>query len=597
MTKTNISHKQCTVCSRTLPITLFSPGDEYCTTCAAEKTSHPGRSVVQYPGVLGKNNQPSSQVTQHQRDQIRSLTEPEPEQIKTKTKEKEIKSQGSQGSGSSKIAQAARKELARRELSRRHLLPFVQYFNDSYLPGWVHKDICRRLEVFSQEVVEGKSPRLMLFLPPRSGKSEIASKTFPAWHLGHNPKHEIIATSYSQELALDFSRKVRGLIQDESYNLMFGVGLDKSSQSAERWNTSAAGGYVAAGVGGAIMGRGAHIAIIDDPVKNREEAESPTTRQKIKDWYTSTLYTRLAPGGGVLVIMTRWHDDDLAGWLLEQEKGGADKWEVIKYPAVAEMDEKFRKKGGALHSDRYPIEALQKIRAAIGERDWAALYQQNPVPDEGAYFRQAWFKYYTQQELPPLESLAIYQAWDFAIGQNETNDFSVGTTIGVAQNGVAYILDVTAGRWDSFEIVEEMLRIARIWKPRLVGGEAGQIEMSLGPILNKRMRETRTFFSVERLKTGKRDKIARARPLQARLQQGMVLLPTGSEWATSLKSEMLRFPAGTHDDQVDSLAWCFQMLDRFASVVEPKPKPKKSWRDKLKQHVKNGKHKRGHMTA
>jgi predicted phage terminase large subunit-like protein len=425
--------------------------------------------------------------------------------------------------------------------------------------------------------------------------SELASKTFPAWHLGQNPRHEIIASSYAADLAMDFSRKVRGIIADPDYGKVFPqTSLDKKSQSAERWNTSVGGGYVAAGVGGAITGRGAHIGIIDDPIKNREDAESASGRQKIKDWYTSTFYTRLAPGGGILVILTRWHDDDLAGWLIEQEKTGGDKWEIVKYPAISTSDEFYRREGEPLHADRYPLESLERIKRAVGERDWSALYQQNPVPDTGAYFQKDWFRYYDKE--PARDTMKIYQAWDFAIGQAEHNDYTVGVTIGVGQDDKVYVLHVSRGKWDALEIIDKIIDEYVAYGAQIVGVERGQIEMALGPMLRKRMRERNVIFPTEMLKTGRRDKQARARPLQARMQQGMVLFPKHADFTIEIKNEMLRFPAGTHDDQVDALAWCFQMLDMFTVVRAPKPKKPASWRDKLSAHLGKGSSK-SHMRA
>jgi hypothetical protein len=211
--------------------------------------------------------------------------------------------------------------------------------------GWVHKDICRRLEQFSKDVVEKKSPSLCCLCRRVHGKSTLASIAFPAWHLGRNPDHEFISCSYSGSLAMGFSRKVRQLLREPTYKTAFSTRLDPDSQSAEAWLTTAGGGYVAAGVGGGITGKGAHILVIDDPVKNRDDAESQNNRDSNWDWYTSTAYTRLAPGGGVLVILTRWHDDDLAGRLLKAGTEGGDQWTVVSYPAIAEEDEAVPKSG------------------------------------------------------------------------------------------------------------------------------------------------------------------------------------------------------------------------------------------------------------
>jgi len=475
---------------------------------------------------------------------------------------------------------AAKAELAKRELARRHLLPFVQRFNEQYIPGWVHKDICLRLEQFSDDVAAKKSPRLMLFMPPRHGKSELASKTFPAWHLGRYPNHEFIACSYSGSLAMGFSRKVRGLLRDTQYHSLFETRLDPESQSAEQWLTSVGGGYTAAGVGGAITGKGAHILVIDDPVKNRDEAESAVSRQSAKDWYTSTAYTRLSPGGGVLVILTRWHDDDLAGWLLEQEKDGGDTWEVIKYPAIAEEDEKYRRKNEPLHPARYDSDALMRIQKAVGPRDWSALYQQNPVADEGDYFKVGMFKYY-REGLLDKKKLKVYCAWDLAIGKADRNDFSVGVVVGIDQDDKMYVMHVERGKWDGYELVEKILDVYEEYRPSIVGIERGHIEMALGPFLHKRIAERKLHeMYVKELKTGRRDKEARARAIQGRMQQGMVFFPKFELWNAGLMAEMLRFPNGVHDDQVDGLAWVGLMMSEFSTVVDKKESAP-SWKDKL----------------
>jgi hypothetical protein len=192
----------------------------------------------------------------------------------------------------------AKREVASRILARRRLLPFVQRMNTRYDAGWVHEDICARLEKFSDDVAAGKSPRLMLLLPPRHGKSELASKNFPAWHLGRHPHHEFIACSYNLSLALGFSRKVKQIIDDPAYHGVFETRVDGNNSSMEEWGIAGnTGGYVAAGIGGPITGKGAHVLVIDDPVKNAEEADSADGREKTWEWYLSTAYTRLAPGG------------------------------------------------------------------------------------------------------------------------------------------------------------------------------------------------------------------------------------------------------------------------------------------------------------
>lgn len=486
---------------------------------------------------------------------------------------------------------AAKQELARRELAKKHLLPFILRFNDKYEPGWVHKDLCDKLEWFSAAVAAKESPRLMVFMPPRHGKSEIGSRSFPAWHLGNYPDHEIIGCSYGQDLANGFSRKVRDVVKDAAYTAVFPeCAVNKDSQSVEQWLTTAGGGYSAAGVGGPITGKGAHVLTIDDPIKNRTDAESATNREAIWDWYTSTAYTRLAPGGGVLVILTRWHDDDLAGRLLKKmAEGEGDEWVVVEYPAQAVGDELFRKKDEPLHAERYDNEALERIKRAVGPRDWQALYQQNPTPDDGDYFEKSMFQWYGPQDIPPYSELNFYTAWDFAIGQKEQNDFSVGITVGVDKHDRTYVVDIQRGHWGTMELVDKVLEVYKTWRPAITGLERGHIEMTLRPFIDKRIREERlTSFYIEELNPGKRDKVARARSIQGRMQQGLVFFRKNCNATAALVAEMMRFPNGLHDDGVDAMSWIGQMLSLLVRPRETKAPPKKSWKDKLGKLVKGG---------
>ena len=391
-----------------------------------------------------------------------------------------------------KPEEMARRELARRQLCQTNFLPFVMRFNPDYQAGWVHKDICRRLEKFSDDVAARLSPRLILTMPPRHGKSQLTSKSFPAWHLGKHSSHEIMACSYSGSLSMGFSRLNRELMRDPAYKVLFDTRLHPDSQGAEAWMTTDGGGYTSAGIGGAITGKGAHALIIDDPVKNREDAESESGRSNAWDWYTSTAYTRLAPGGGVLLILTRWHDDDLAGRLLGAMKEGADQWTIVNYPAEAKDDELYRNAGEALHPERYDLEALSRIKRAIGPRDWAALYQQDPVPDEGAFFSKddfEWYDYNDPAAVPDGKEMVEYAAWDLAIGQKQENDYSVGGVASIDQQGHLWMRDVVRGHWGALELCKRILGFHKKWRPARSGIEKGQIEMSIGPFLNEIKKE------------------------------------------------------------------------------------------------------------
>lgn len=588
-TSRQISLRKCSGCGNEHPQTLFNQAG-FCVYCQQDKAmaAIPDASKAAVSDEDAAMALRRKEYARIQREKRAALAKLEAQRQQKAVENAEIDT-----------VEAATQELARRELAKQHLLPFIMRHNSDYKPGWVHKDICDKLEWFSAAVAAGESPRLMIFMPPRHGKSEIGSRSFPAWHLGRYPKHEFIACSYGSDLANGFSRKVRDLIKDQSYQVVFDeCQISKESQSVESWLTTSGGGYTAAGVGGPITGKGAHVLVIDDPIKNRADAESATNREAVWDWYTSTAYTRLAPGGGVLVILTRWHDDDLAGRLLrKQAEGEGDEWTVIEYPAQAVHDELFRKRGEPLHPERYDHAALERIKRAVGARDWQALYQQNPTPDDGDYFQSGMFKYYGANDLPPYDELNIYTAWDLAIGEKEQNDYTVGVTVGVDKNDNTYLLDVQQGRWNSLELTEKILDVYQVWRPAVVGIERGHIEMTMRPILEKRMRERRlTSMYIEELNPGKRDKVARARPLQGRMQQGLVLFRKGCNATASLIAEMMRFPNGVHDDCVDAMAWIGQMLSLLTTPRQVKEKKAKSWKDKLHKHVKRATGS-GHMSA
>jgi len=542
-----------------------------------------------------------------------------------------------------------RREIARRVLARRSLIAFTLRFVPTYEPGWVHYDIARRLEQFKEDVENQLSPRLMLLVPPRHGKSELGSIRFPGWCLGHHPEWEFINCGYNLDLPMKFSRKVREMIRDPAFTSLFdSCDIDKESQSAEAWNTTMGGGYTAAGVGGGITGKGAHILGVDDPIKNQMEADSIVTRDTLWDWYWSTAYSRLAPGGGVLLIQTCWSDDDLAGRLQQRMADAAqdpeayddiDQFTIVKYPAEAEqweyrndktgLIERFtepldpaheelrlvqrakgvsvpdeiddtytllRMPGEALHPERFTEKMIRRLKANQPPRVWSALYQQNPVPDEGIYFRDEYFKY---EPTPPHHyGRKVFQAWDFAIGEKQQNDFTVGVTVIQDERDFLHCVELVRFKGDSFTIVEEILDAASRWgaertAPLTLGFEDGQIWKSIRPLLEKRMAE-RAEYPPYKILRPLNDKMARARPLQGRMQQGRLYFPQEAAWLPEVKKELLRFPAGAHDDIVDALAWCVTLAVGSTPPKGMTPVKIKSWKDKLKFHDRTG---ASHMTA
>jgi len=535
-------------------------------------------------------------------------------------------------------------ELAKRQLARRRLLPFIEKFNRHYQAGWVHKHICRQLERFVERVERKESPRMMIFMPPRHGKSEIASKNFPAWLLGRHPDWEIIASSYAVSLPIGFSRKIQATIQDPAYQQLFpNTKLHPKAQSAEAWMTTMEGGYVAAGVGGGITGKGAHVFIIDDPVKDAEEADSETQRDKVWDWWGSTAKTRLAPGGGVLVIQTRWNDDDLSGRLIKQmleqkkelnelideagfrlkqlqpgeleervkvkaeilqyekELSEIDDWEIIIYPAIAEKDEyldeegrlvydpdeeeipgltKVRSQGEALHEDRYPLPRLRNMKRSMQPRHWSALYQQNPVPDEGLYFTKDMIRFTVS--VPPLDQMYLFSAWDLAVGERQQNDYSVGAVGGLDYQGQVHILEILRFRANIHDTAQTIMSTYRKYPNMLeVGIEKGQLELAIWPELDRIMTRERLYPTFNHDLRPITDKWVRARPLQGMMQRGLVLFPHNQPWTDNAVQELLRFPGGVHDDIVDALAWLIRMIGNRKPPAKPGSEAHQSWKRKL----------------
>lgn len=450
-----------------------------------------------------------------------------------------------------------------RQLAANSLSGFVIRTLPGYRMGWVQRCICRELDLFLQGVVDGNSPRLMITMPPRHGKSELASRRFPAYALGRYPDMGIICASYSADLATRMNRDVQRVIDDPAYRAIFPsttiAGKAQTQQGS--WLRNAdyfevvgrKGSFRSAGVGGGLTGFGASIAIIDDAIRNRQDADSPTVRQTVWDWYTSTLYTRLAPGGGVIVINTRWHEDDLSGRLLEaQAKGEGDEWRVINFPAIAEADEEHRKKGEALHPERYPLEALERIKAAIGTRDWEALYQQHPVPDGGAIFRDEWLQRVWLPKDLPAKFDAVAQSWDMTFTNSDSSDFVVGQLWG-RHGADYYLLDQLRGRWsftESCAKVEELTERARIQFPRTAPRVLIEDKANGPAIIDALKHKVSGIIPVK--PDGSKE--ARAHACTALWESGNVLLPDKSiaPWIDEFRLELLRFPSGAHDDCVDS---------------------------------------------
>jgi predicted phage terminase large subunit-like protein len=373
-------------------------------------------------------------------------------------------------------------------------------------------------------------------------------------------------TSYSADLAFDFSRIARNTIQDER-EIFPNINVNQQARAVKHWTLDGKlGGLIAAGVGGPITGRGAHVAIIDDPFKNYEEAASDTVRESVWQWYRSTLRTRLAPDGAIVLIMTRWHQADLAGRLLEEAKTGeGEQWEVISLPGIAEENDQLGRKEGEALSPRFPIEELKTIKKAMGSYLFSSLYQQNPRAKEGNYFKDHWFNDSgdVQTMLSHWRSkghVQIVAAMDFAIGEKEQNDWNV-IHVAAVTDSENMLIDRIRVKDDADGIADEIINVQEKWNPALFGFEDGMIRKAMWPTVIRKMKEKKLAINSIFL-TPIHDKIARARTGQGQMRQGYWLFPFEASWFDEFKEWMLGFPNATFDDDVDAFAWLAIMISQ-----------------------------------
>lgn len=452
----------------------------------------------------------------------------------------------------------------RRDAARTSLETFVPYTMPGYLMGWAHQEICAALDAFLEDVLHGASPRLMIAMPPRHGKSELATRRFPAYALGRCPELSIISTSYGAGLASCMNRDVQRIMDSQAYAGLFpetrlpGPGTGRGHlRNAHMFEVAGHGGvYRSAGVGGGITGLGGDILIVDDPFKNRAEVSSPVIRNRVWDWYVSTLYTRLSPGGGILLINTRWHTDDLSGRLLRAAaRSEGDPWRVISFPAIATRDEPHRRIGEALHPERYPLKRLLAVKAALGSRDWEALYQQRPTPDGGTIFKEAWLRFWLPGDLPrEFEQLLL--SWDMTFKDGADTDFVVGQVWG-KHGADRYLLDQVRDRMGFTRTLEAFRAQAERWPGalrKLVEDKAN------GPAVMDALRHAVPGIVPVRPEGSK---TARAHAVTALFEAGNVHIPHPEHcaWAREYIAELTAFPGAPHDDQVDATTQALRDMD------------------------------------
>lgn len=469
-----------------------------------------------------------------------------------------------------------RKELARRELASRGLLPFIKYIRPDYDVGWFHKKLTDTLDKFMWDVENKKSPRLIITTPPRVGKSTAVSEFLPAYSMLTHPNYDIVLATYNQTLADHQGRKVRDIFRHDYVRNVFPTfELDEQTQSANYIKTTQGGMFKATGVGGALTGMGAHILVCDDLIKSREEAESLLIREATWDWYTSVARTRLHPGGGVLMVHTRWHVEDPIGKLLAhaKEHPDGDQWTVIEFPAIATRDEEYRKEGEALHPARYDVDAYRQIRASIPARDWEALYQCRPFIDTGGFFKKEHIKFY--DKLP--DNLNFVTGGDFATSEKSTSDHSAIVALGVDHNGDIYVHpSIVYDRLSPASIVSKSIALSKLVKSSVMGSEKGVISNLLAPIFKEEMQRQKHWL-IEAKMARTQSKAIHALPLAALMEQGKVYFPN-TEWmkTTGMRLLMQFMPnVDGEDDFIDALVSAEFALRQHVSPPPP-PLPEAS---------------------
>lgn len=467
-------------------------------------------------------------------------------------------------------------EQARQELARRSLEQFMIYDGRGSWKTAPHLQLlCKQIEDVERKTREGAGKRLMIFMPPRHGKSEVSTKKAPAWILARNPSFEMIISSYSSDLSYDFSKIARQTFREHAH--LFGADVSRDSGAIGRWGIEGhRGGLAAAGVGGPLTGRGAHIAIIDDPIKNYEEASSATVRENVYNWYKSTLRTRLAPGGSIILIMTRWHEDDLAGRLLREMKDGeGEQWDVLSLPAQAEgvEDALGREKGEWLWPTRFAETEMEKTKKAVGSYLFNAMYQQRPRPLGGLLFKTEYFRYFKQenglyilgmgdgqQRRYGYNQLTVFQTCDPAGSTKKTADYFALGTWALAPRGELLLLDVIRTRIEGPDQPGLLMNAFSRWNPVLQGVEPKNMGLTLFQTMQ------RQGVPLVELKADT-DKYTRAIPIAARYETGDVYHPENAPWLDDFERELVSFPNAENDDQVDMTSYAAVVQARIEELV------------------------------
>jgi len=405
-------------------------------------------------------------------------------------------------------------------------------------------------------------------MPPQHGKSRLCSVEFPAWLIGNRPETKVVTASYGKDLAIRNARQTLARVQSDVYQAAFGAVAIKGRAPSHHWQTVRGGFYKAVGVGSALTGHGADLMIIDDPVKDHKEALSESMRENVWQWFVSTAFSRLSPGGAIVLIMTRWHMDDLAGRLLDKDRqatlaeagGGDEVWTHVNLPALAKPGDPIgRAPGTALFHERYNLGRLMSIRSVVGSYFWSALYMGEPVPLSGGIIRPGWLRRVRYAELP--EGLLWCRFWDLAAVNEEDSDYFAGARCALGPDGTFYIADIERFRADWPAGRRRIEVLAKQEKGCLIGVEA------VGPFKAAYANLVETmppWVNIHPVDVDK-NKVARALAWAAMAENGQVCVVDGP-WLGEFETEVARFPLGAHDDQVDAVSGAYAMLAGAAQI-------------------------------